>query len=230
MIDYTHELLQYLFERFGHKKIYLVGHSWGSLLGILVAQKYPEVIEKYIGVSQMVDGKLNEEYAYEYSLKCAFETKNKKAIAQLEQIGKPPYSDCMKGLQIRSNWSNKFGAAIKNGSLAKIYMQKMLRSTEYRFVDIFKFMSGFTLSLKNLWPEIMEVNLYEKVDNLKVPAYFFLGRNDYQAPSILAEMYIKDLKANSKEIVWFEESAHLCQIEEKEKFALELQNACFKSF
>jgi len=54
-------------------------------------------------------------------------------------------------------------------------------------------------------------------------------KNDYQAPSIIAEMYIKDLKANSKEIVWFEESAHLCQIEEQEKFALELQNACFKS-
>jgi pimeloyl-ACP methyl ester carboxylesterase len=226
MIDYTHELIQYLLRRFGHKKIYLVGHSWGSLLGILVAQKYPEIIEKYIGVSQMVDGKLNEIYAYEYCLKCAIETKNKKAIAQLEQIGKPPYSDWMRGLQIRSSWSNKFGAAVKNGSLSKIYMGKMLKSTEYRFIDMFKFMSGFTLSLKNLWPEIMEVSLYEKVDNLKVPTYFFLGRNDHQAPSILAEMYIKDLKAHSKEIVWFEKSAHLCHIEEKEKFALEMKNTC----
>jgi pimeloyl-ACP methyl ester carboxylesterase len=226
MIDYTHELIQYLLRRFGHKKIYLVGHSWGSLLGILVAQKHPEIIEKYIGVSQIVDGKLNERYAYEYCLKCAVETKNKKAIAQLNQIGKPPYSDWMRGLQVRSNWSNKFGAAVKNGSLAKIYMQKILISTEYRFSDMFKFMSGFTLSLKNIWPEIMEVSLYEKVDNLKVPAYFFLGRNDQQAPSTLAEMYIKDLKADPKEIVWFEKSAHLCNIEEEEKFALEMKNIC----
>jgi esterase/lipase len=72
----------------------------------------------------------------------------------------------------------------------------------------------------------MEVSLYEKVDNLKVPAYFFLGRNDQQAPSILAEMYIKDLKADSKEIVWFEKSAHLCNIEEEENFALEMKNIC----
>jgi pimeloyl-ACP methyl ester carboxylesterase len=224
MIEYTNELIQYLLQRFEKKKVYLVGHSWGSLLGILVAHKYPEVIEKYIGVSQMVDGKLNEKYAYEYCLKCAIETKNKKAIAQLEQIGKPPYSDWMKGLQIRSSWSNKFGAAVKNGSLARIYMWKMFKSTEYRFVDMFKFMSGFTLSLKNLWPEIMEISLYEKVDNLKVPAYFFLGRNDYQAPSIIAEMYMKDLKSDSKEVVWFEKSAHLCHIEEQIKFALQMQN------
>jgi len=38
---------------------------------------------------------------------------------------------------------------------------------------------------------------------------------------------IKNFKANSKEVVWFEESAHLCQIEEQEKFALEMQKACF---
>jgi pimeloyl-ACP methyl ester carboxylesterase len=230
MIEYTHELIQYLLQRFEHKKIYLVGHSWGSLVGILVAQKYPQFIEKYIGVSQMIDGKLNEKYAYEYCLKCAIERKNKKAIEQLEQIGEPPYSDWMRGLRIRSNWSNKFGAAVKTGSLTQIYMGKMLRSTEYRFADLLKFMSGFTLSLKYLWPEIMEISLYEKVDNLKIPVYFFLGRYDYQAPSVIAEKYIKDLKANTKEIVWFEESAHLCQMEEQEKFAMELQNACFNNY
>lgn len=143
---------------------------------------------------------------------------------QLKQIGKPPYSDWMKGLRIRSNWSSKFGAAMKNGSLAQIYMWKMFKSKEYRFVDMLKFIAGCTLSLENLWPEVMDINLYEKVDSLKVPAYFFLGRNDYQAPSIIADMYIKCLKADIKEIVWFEESAHFCHIEEEEKFALEMQN------
>jgi pimeloyl-ACP methyl ester carboxylesterase len=223
MVEYTNELIQYLLQRFQKRKLYLVGHSWGSLIGILVAQKYPEIIEKYIGVSQVVDGKLNEKYAYEYCLKCAARENDKKAIEQLKSIGEPPYSDWMKGLQIRSNWSNKFGAAIKNGSLAQVYMGKMLKGTEYKLIDIFKFMSGFTLSLKYLWPEVMEINLFERVEGLKVPAYFFLGRNDYQAPSCIAEMYVKALKAETKEIVWFEESAHMCNIEEEEKFASEMK-------
>jgi pimeloyl-ACP methyl ester carboxylesterase len=228
MVEYTNELIQYLLQRFQKKKIYLVGHSWGSLVGILIAQKYPENIEKYIGVSQMVDGKLNERYAYDYCLKCAIEKNNKKAIRELETIGKPPYSDWMKGLQIRSNWSNKFGATIKNGRLAQMYMWKILKSTEYKFIDIYKFMAGFTLSLKYIWPEVMEINLYDRVYSLKVPAYFFLGRNDYQAPSFIADMYVKSLKADIKEIVWFEESAHMCNIEEEEKFALEMERILLK--
>jgi pimeloyl-ACP methyl ester carboxylesterase len=68
MVEYSNELIQYLLKRFQREKIYLVGHCWGSLIGILVAQKYPESIEKYIGVSQVVDGKLNEKYAYEYRI------------------------------------------------------------------------------------------------------------------------------------------------------------------
>jgi pimeloyl-ACP methyl ester carboxylesterase len=188
-----------------------------------VAQKYPESIEKYVGVSQVVDGKLNEKHAYEYCLKCAEREKNKKAIQQLKKIGEPPYSDWMKGLQIRSNWSNRFGATVKSGSLAKIYMGKMLKSTEYKFIDLFKFMSGFTLSLKYIWPEVMEFDLYEKVQRLEVPAYFFLGKNDYQAPGFIAERYVKALEAETKEIVWFEESAHMCNIEEEKKFALEME-------
>jgi pimeloyl-ACP methyl ester carboxylesterase len=223
MVEYTNELIQYLLQRFQKKKLYLVGHSWGSVIGILVAQKYPENIEKYIGVSQVVDGRLNEKYAYEYCLKCAARENNKKAIKQLKKIGEPPYSDWMKGLQIRSNWSNKFGATIKNGSLAKIYMGKMLKSTEYKLIDIYNFMSGFTLSLKYIWPEVMELNLFEQVGELKVPAYFFLGRNDYQAPGSIAESYIKALRAETKEIIWFEKSAHMCNIEEEKKFALEMQ-------
>lgn len=223
MVEYTNELIQYLLQRFQKEKLYLVGHSWGSLIGILVAQKYSESIEKYIGVSQVVDGKLNEKHAYEYCLKCAYEENNKNAIKQLKKIGEPPYSDWMKGLQIRSNWSNRFGATIKSGRLSKIYMVKMLKSTEYKYIDLFKFISGFTLSLKYIWPEVREFNLYEKVRGLEVPAYFFLGRNDYQAPGFIAEMYVKTLKAETKEIVWFEESAHMCNIEEEKRFALEME-------
>lgn len=222
MMEYTHVLMQYLVRRFSQEKLYLVGHSWGSLLGILVAQKYPELIEKYIGVSQIVDGELNEKYAYEYCYEQAKKDNNVKAIKQLAQIGEPPYSDWMKGLQIRSYWSSHYGGAIFTGNLASIYIRRMLKSNEYNLVDLYRYVSGFSLSLKNIWPEVMRIHLKEQIKKLDVNAYFFLGKHDFQAPYKIAQEYISALDANTKEIVWFENSAHMCPIEEQEKFQIEL--------
>lgn len=222
MVEYTHALIQYLLKKFNQKRLYLVGHSWGSLLGILTAQRFPELIEKYIGVSLMVDGELNEKYAYEYCYECAISSNRKKAIEQLDKIGSPPYSDWMKGLQTRSNWSNHFRGALFTGNLASIYLSRMLKSKEYKVVDLYRFMSGFMLSLKNIWPEVMGIHLKEQVKELNVNAYFFLGKHDFQAPYKIAQEYISSLEANVKEIIWFENSAHMCHIEEQEKFQLEI--------
>jgi pimeloyl-ACP methyl ester carboxylesterase len=228
MVEYTNELIQFLLKKFQKKKLYLVGHSWGSIIGILTAQKYPDSIEKYIGVSQMVVGKLNEKYAYEYCLRRAISENNRKAIKQLQKIGVPPYSDWMKGLQIRSTWSNKFGGAVKKGSLSGIYIRKMLCSKEYRISDIYRFVTGTMFSLNHMWPQVMELDLYKLIEDIKVPVYFFLGKEDYLAPSFLAEEYANTLKSDSMEIVWFKDSAHLCNIEEEEKFAIEVYKACSK--
>ena len=50
----THELTQLLRQRFGQAKVYLVGHSWGSALGVLTAQRYPDLHHAYVGVGQVV--------------------------------------------------------------------------------------------------------------------------------------------------------------------------------
>jgi len=218
MVEYTKELMAYLLERFDHNKLYLVGHSWGSLLGIMTAKKYPQYIEKYVGVSQFAGGNESEKYAYDYCIKMAKQTQNKKALIQLKQIGVPPYKDWMQGLRIRSTWSSKLGGTVKTGNLQKIYIKNMLLNTEYHFMDLYKFLAGFTFSLSSLWPEVMKINLYEHVSELTVPAYFFLGKYDYTAPSILAEKFIENLKAPLKEIIWFNDSAHMCTIEEPVKF------------
>ncbi|MDF2530537.1 MAG: acetyltransferase [Clostridia bacterium] len=224
MIEYTKELIQYLLSRFEKKKVYLIGHSWGSLLGILTAQKYPQYIEKYAGVSQVVGGKETEKLCYEYCLTKAKSSNDRKALSQLRKINEPPYDDWMKGLQVRSALTSKFGGAVKNGSLSSLYLKTMLKSKEYNLNDIYRFMAGFSLSLKYLWPEVMTMNLLDEVNSLSMPVYFFLGKHDYSAPSSLAEAYFSKLKADHKEIIWFKNSAHMCNLEEQTKFISHLES------
>jgi esterase/lipase len=45
-----------------------------------------------------------------------------------------------------------------------------------------------------------------------------LGKHDYEVPSVLAEQYFNIIEAPKKELIWFENSAHFANIEEKEKF------------
>ena len=57
---------------------------------------------------------------------------------------------------------------------------------------------------------------------LNVPVYFFLGRHDINAPTVLVEDYDRVLDAPDKEIVWFEHSGHSPWINEPEKFVTEV--------
>ena len=54
--------INYLLKRFNQEKIFLVGHSWGSVLAIKLIQNHPEIILKYIGVGQVINMKKNIEY------------------------------------------------------------------------------------------------------------------------------------------------------------------------
>src|SRR5688572_31317917 len=43
----------YLAKRFDKKKIVLVGHSWGSAIGLLAASRRPDLFSAYIGIGQV---------------------------------------------------------------------------------------------------------------------------------------------------------------------------------
>ena len=50
--DYVEDvefMLDYLTGKFGVRKVVLEGHSWGSVLGVLAAVRYPDKIAAYIG-------------------------------------------------------------------------------------------------------------------------------------------------------------------------------------
>ena len=102
-ISDLHELIEILMKRFKKEKIFLMGHSWGSVLGTYMVQRYPELFYAYIGVGQASDTIETEKIMYQFALDKSKETNNKKAIKKLEKIGlpfdglQPPYNNFYKG-------------------------------------------------------------------------------------------------------------------------------------
>ena len=109
-------LAEYLAGRFRVRRIALVGHSWGSIIGVLAVSKRPDLFFAYVGEGQFVDGDRNEEGSYRFCLEEAKKRGDKKALAALEK-GAPVdgvYPD-NKSMMTQRDCLSRYGGAIYRG-------------------------------------------------------------------------------------------------------------------
>jgi pimeloyl-ACP methyl ester carboxylesterase len=216
------ELVEVLRKRFSAPKIYLLGHSWGSLLGILTVSKIPDHFYAYIGMGQVVDMERNESISYQFVIDEARKHKDQTAIRDLESIGPPPYKN-IAGLGVERKYLNKFGGVAYNPKKALNMYKLALQSSEYTPIDYLRYFYGALFSIENMWDEVLTYNLFKQVPRINAPVYFFEGRHDYNTPWPLVEEYYKFLDApKGKTLVWFDDSAHSPMFEEPDKFNREM--------
>jgi pimeloyl-ACP methyl ester carboxylesterase len=210
------ELIAYLCKKFNKEKVYLLGHSWGSYLGIRMAHEHPEMLHAYIGMGQVINMPEAEKISYKYTLAQAAKAGKKKAIKALEDIGPPPYSD-HKALLTERKWLTMCGGLVANCSLLQT-LKYRFSSPEYSYRDHMLESKGRDFSLQSVWPEFQQQSVENSIEAFQIPVYFMEGRYDYCVPSELAERFVQKVKSPYKEIIWFEHSAHLMNVEEPQKY------------
>jgi pimeloyl-ACP methyl ester carboxylesterase len=226
-VDYTKGVIDYLRARFGKDKVYLIGHSWGSALAVLTARKYPEVVYAVIGVGQVVNPVAEEVTSFRLTLTRAREEKNDAAVKELTGLGDPPAyvlanDDSYDGFMIKRKWALYFGLALYGKRSYKDYERYYFEATEYTIFDLISYVRGRVLTARTLGRDMVNIDLNTQAPELTVPAYFMMGR--YDAISLNADFdeYIRRLRAPKKEVIWFDQSAHLPLFEESAKFNAEI--------
>lgn len=219
LVQDTHELTNYLRKTFNQPKIFLAGHSWGSLLGIWTAQKYPDDYYAYIGIGQVANSPEGERLSYEFALREAEARSNEEAVQALRSIGSPPYANPRKDTTLERKWVTAFRGSERQIDSNADLIKGILFSPEYTLLDGIRLARGNALSLRAIRPQTENTNLFETVPELKVPVYLAMGRYDYMTPSEVAYRYYEKLLAPKKQFVWFEESAHFPHFEEADKFS-----------
>lgn len=230
MISDTKEVTNYLRKRFGQEKIYLMGHSGGTFIGIQVAARYPELYHAYIGVSQMSDQLKSERLAYAYMLKQFQMNGNTKMAQKLEAA---PVTDGTpdKYLKLRDKAMHQLGIGTThdmNSVITGIFLPS-LTCRDYTLKEKINMWRGKSHSgVSSLWGEMLATNLIDKVPKLDIPIYFFEGVYDYTVSYTLAKEYFEKLQAPMKGFYTFERSAHSPLFEEPEKMQRILQEDVLK--
>jgi len=217
----TRELTVYLLRKFKKERIVLVGHSWGSIVGVLSALRYPEFYSCYVGIGQVANFREGESTSYQWTLDRARELNDRPSIHALETMGPPPYKGDWRAKTItQRRLLGRFGGefhASRMGAFGHV-VSSLLFSREYGLIDRVNYFKGILGSMRLLWPQLLNVDLFKAVPELKIPVFFMEGRFDWEAPSNIAAQYFASIKAPSKELIWFEKSAHLPNVEERELF------------
>jgi pimeloyl-ACP methyl ester carboxylesterase len=222
LVDDAHELVLWLTEQFGHEKICILGGSWGSQLGTLLARRHPEYIAAYVGTGQVVDGAENERISWEFVVAKATEANDAKALRTLCRVGPPAngqYKGGVSGLIAQRRLLAHFGGSTGRGAgIFDAYVKPVLCSGEYAPADIWGYLRGYRLVLEAMWPTLTAYDFRAEASRLEVPTYIFQGRHDQNTPAKLVEQYFEILEAPHKGLVWFEKSAHSPLSDEPERF------------
>ena len=217
------ELTRKIRKRFGDRKIYLVGFSFGSLVGVQAAAREPEHFMAYVGLSQLVNIPSSEKRLYRDAVVNAEDCKDEKTCKRLEEIGDYPYATQKVETEMNHIQASLVAPMIDNTYGIKRYMRDLLFSPDYSIWDVHGIARGYWKSLYALEQELYDIDVSQIVRRLDVPAYFISAKYDTILSQAVTKQYFDDLKApKGKQFIWIDGAGHPVHLEKPAEFQKEM--------
>ena len=224
MVVDAEEMAAWARKEFGKDRIFVLGHSFGSFLGLRLAEHHPEWLYAYVGVGQVADSLESERRGWRFARDAARRAGNAEAVRELEAIadygaaGRPIAID---QLHIQRKWVAAYGGvmAYRRDNDAESDLSKL--SPDYSGEELRHIWDGNKISVPALLPGMLALDL-SATRKLGVPLILFEGRHDFNVNSDVAAAWFETVAAPDKHLVWFEHSGHMPMTEEPGKFLLSL--------
>ena len=213
------ELAELLSKRLQKDKIVLVGHSWGSILGVFMAKARPDLFYAFVGTGQVADPARNYAVAYAALVERASREGNSRALRELKEVGPPPYKDG-KGFAIQRKWSNLFeGADVFLASTLGF----ALTAPGYSLGDINDWFEGQNVSAEHLVPQTSVLDPKLLAGEFAVPVFVIQGAEDFTTSASLAKAYLNSLHAPRKAFATIDGAGHFAVFTKQDAFLKELR-------
>ena len=221
LVEDTVELAERLAEEFHRERIALLGHGFGSVVGLLAAARAPKRFDCYLGFAQWVDPSEGERRSRAW------------ARSEAERIGRP---DLVRLLNDPDGRDPAMSRDRLNRALLRLggvwhepdrrpqnARPSPFEVEEYTLLDeLVRAPRGRAVSAAALGPGALAIDLAARVSRLEVPTYFLSGRFDRLVDPELAREYLRVLDAPRKGWAWIEETAHQALFEDPDAYAAAL--------
>lgn len=225
LVSDTIEVTDYLRERFGQEKIYLLGHSWGSFIGIQAAKQSPGLYHAYIGVGQISKMSESERLGYSYILEQYIAAENTSMVEKLQKYPLLESDDALRSFfasMMRDKVMHELGIGTMRDMKSAItgILLPAMACKAYTLVEKVNIWRAKLFLIKDtvLIDQLFSTDLAVEVPQLEMPAYFISGKYDYTVNYDLSKTYLEQLQAPIKGFYTFEQSAHSPLFEEPKKF------------
>lgn len=214
---------EYLRKRFSQEKIYLMGHSFGTFIGIQSAFEHPEFYHAYIAMSQIVNQSESEVIAYQFMLDQYRKVNNTKMIDKFEKYQIISSDDayrayCVSALRDKAMHDLGIGTTHTMDSVITGIFLPSLRCKVYTPLERINIWRGKKFVEDSpVESERMLFNAYDEVPSLEIPIYFFGGIYDHTCCYSLQKSYYEMIRAPLKGFYTFGHSAHSPLWEESEQ-------------
>lgn len=219
MTSDTIEVIDHLRARFGQDRIYVVGSSWGSTIGVLAAQRRPDAVAAFVGTGQMVDQFETDELMYAENLAQARRTGDTARVQRLQAAGTPPYTDPLDYLQALAGnpeWMD-FAHGEDYDPASEYPMAYFV--AEYTLIEQLRGMAGLAETYAALYPQLADVDFRRDVPRLEVPVFLIQGAHEADGRAVLAQEWYAGLQAPHKEWITLDNSGHTPPYDEPGRFA-----------
>lgn len=211
------EVVEFLTASLGRRKMVIVGHSWGSVLGIHMIRQRPDGVAAYVGTGQLVNKRRNEELNYRRQMAQAEQSGNTEAVSALRSIGPPPFAS-RDALKILRHWAD----VLAEGDGDAVQPRPTPIAPDYSRDEVPDLMRGAEFSRRELYDELETVDLAALGLTFEVPFFIFHGTCDQATPIELAQEYFASIEAPYKELVRFEGCHHFVVMNRPRDFLREL--------
>jgi pimeloyl-ACP methyl ester carboxylesterase len=217
------KVTDYLRQRFDEEKIYVLGESWGTTLGVLAAQQRPDLYHAVIGSGQMVSQRETDRRLYEDLLDYAERNGDEALSNKMSAYGSPPYDDIYAYAFVMGYYDKLY----RPYTPPQTYLDKAeeaalgpwnVMGSEYNFVEKINVFRGFLDTAAILYPLLQDIDFRRDVPRLDVPIYIMDGAAELPARRDLALEWFDQVDAPIKRIFTFENAAHAPAFEHFETF------------